>query len=239
MGTHGSNGAIDIERVVREVISRLAGRIGAETEKLAKGESEEYDQPLRISGRVVSLEQLPDQLEGLRQIVVTTGAVVTPAACDVLREAEVTVVYDTPTGANEPSRASLAIGATVAGGTTVALLNQLKSETQVEQIAGSELPLVVERLSGAVEHEGRVGVLLTSETAAASCLANRRPAVRAAVVDGVADVGDAIRTIGANLMVLDPRGRSMFDLQRCITTFCSDWPRRGDAMYESEMTKHE
>jgi hypothetical protein len=66
----------------------------------------------------------------------------------------------------------------------------------------------------AVALSGRRGLLLTRETAAAVCLANRRRGVRAAWAMDLPAAQRAVADVAANVLAVDPNPLSRFTLQR-------------------------
>ena len=73
-----------------------------------------------------------------------------------------------------------------------------------------------------------VAVLLTSEPAAAACLANRLPGVRAMTAGDAATLtalNATAQAIGANLLIVDPAGKSPFAMKQWIERFCQGAPR--------------
>jgi hypothetical protein len=77
----------DIERVVKEVLRRLAAMSPSSVQSTA------VDATLSISARVVTVAELNGKLQGVKQVEVPPRAVVTPAARDYLRERGVQLLY--------------------------------------------------------------------------------------------------------------------------------------------------
>jgi ribose 5-phosphate isomerase RpiB len=73
---------------------------------------------------------------------------------------------------------------------------------------------VVPELCDAVALGGQRGILLTAETAAGLCLANRRRGVRAALANDFATVEAALQSVATNVLVIDPVRVGNFRLQR-------------------------
>ena len=74
----------------------------------------------------------------------------------------------------------------------------------VRFVTGQNLLEIVQKITHTIAAERRCGVLLTSQAAAAVCLANRRRGVRATMGYSLASAAAATAAIGANLLVLDP-----------------------------------
>ena len=94
-----------------------------------------------------------------------------------------------------------------------------------DHLEGRELACVVSRLTETVSGGKQLGLLLTGQPAAALCLANRRPSVRAALATGPQCVTAAVDSIGANMLVVDPAGRSLFELVTMARRFTSPGQR--------------
>ena len=62
----------------------------------------------------------------------------------------------------------------------------------------------------------RVIVVLTSEPEVAACLANRNEQVKAAVVGDTAAVARVKSELDGNVFVVDPAGRSFFELRNIL-----------------------
>jgi len=92
-------------------------------------------------------------------------------------------------------------------------------------LAQTGLTQVALELTDAVAKGGKMGVLITDRPLAAVCLANRHYGVRAAQVCHVRDVEHALAQIGANLLVVEPRVPSAFELVRMVRTFHAAGPR--------------
>ena len=194
----------DVEHVVRQVLAEIAG--GNSNAAAAGGE-------LVISGRVVSLADLAGRLTGVARVVVERGAVFTPAARDELKQQGVTIA-STISEKQPTATETIYLGCVEtkydAGPLTTALAND---GVRVERISATNLPAMIDTLCQRTVNDGR-GMLVTGLPAAGLCLANRQRGVRAALATDVAAVEAAVAAIGANLLVIDPAGKSVFELRR-------------------------
>jgi hypothetical protein len=77
----------DIDRVVREVLRRLAAMTPSPLEPAAAATT------VSLTTRVVTMAELKRKLDGVQRVEVPYRAVVTPAARDYLRERGVQLVY--------------------------------------------------------------------------------------------------------------------------------------------------
>ncbi len=152
------------------------------------------------------------------------GAVITPAARDELRSRQIAVASAVV------EKSNVAIPLLYVGtaetkfesGPLVASL--IAAGQRVEQVTQHERTLVVEKLSDEATR-GNWGLLLTHRPAAGLCLANRRRGVRAALGSSVEAVAEAMAEVDANLLVVDPRGKSLHGIRRIVF----EWRRGGAA----------
>lgn len=74
----------EIERIVREVLAEMSAR--AATSRPAESGLE-----LIVTEKVVSAKEIEYKLDGVTRLVVTRGAIITPAARDLLRERKIAI----------------------------------------------------------------------------------------------------------------------------------------------------
>ncbi len=180
---------------------------------------------LALDEAVVSATVLADRLAGVGRLMVRRGAVVTPAARDLLRERNIDLSYQTA-ASQAGARTRLVVGLADTNCPTTTLFNLLTREPlAIEHVTATDLAAVLDELAGQLAKPMTLALLLTGESAAALCLANRLPGVRAATAGSIRDVVAAIAAIGINLLVLDPTGKSPFVLKQWIARFCQGGPR--------------
>lgn len=227
--------AAQIDDIVREVLRRLASSsasssaAGAASETRSLGETRSNRRQLTWNQRVVTAAALRDVLDGVAELSVPPRTVVTPEARDLLRRYGVALRWaeaaGTPRTAAAATARPLVLGAADTTYDSSPLVAALaRSRIRVQQVAHSGLAGVVAELADAAAKDGLPAVLITGQPAAAVCLANRRRGVRAAGGATRREAGEAVRAIGANLLIVDPRGRSFFDLLRGMEDFCRGHP---------------
>jgi hypothetical protein len=86
----------------------------------------------------------------------------------------------------------------------------------IERLAQCGLAAAVDEIVDAVAKGGKLGVLITPQTAAAICLANRTRGVQAVLATRVDSIRTLRGTIGANLLAIDPTGRGTHELAGMI-----------------------
>ena len=77
-----------IKQITEMVMAKLDGRQNAASRELSG--------VLRVRERLITLQQLPESLEGIRTLVGIKGAVVTPSVRDVLRAKKIQLVTEEP-----------------------------------------------------------------------------------------------------------------------------------------------
>jgi hypothetical protein len=218
--------AIDIEGIVREVLSRLLTPEAAKsTDSSASSNSgtSNNGKQIVLLQRVVTLAELDGELTGASQVVVPRGAVVTPAVKDLLRQTGVALTFaanGTKTDKSNKHRLTIAVVET--SYEPAGLLRAIEGEfVSVQRLAKTGLDTVIDEIAAQVARGGDLGLLLTGRTAAANCLANRQRGVRAVVAEKVSDVARAISDVGANLLVIDPAMKGIFELKQMAKAFAA------------------
>jgi hypothetical protein len=176
------------------------------------------------------------RLDGVRRLVVPRGAIVTPAVQDELRGRDIGVA-ESDQAAGEPAVAiRIVVGPLSADFSPAALTAAMAREgfhAQCSTVAC--LIAAVEKLAADVSHGDTLGVLLTSHVAAAICLANRLPGVRAISDGGGTAIYEAAAAVGANLLVADPKAGSVFQLKRSVVEFVRDGVRPCPEVFQERL----
>jgi hypothetical protein len=213
----------EIERLVREVVSRLLPGVLTEMPQDVPGKLPTKPiEELTLTARLVSLGEIEGRLNGIKRLVVPPRAVITPAVRDLLRTQGVSISYAVAKDCKNKKSIGLVLGiaeSTLDGKTLATGLKHLGMD--VELLPQGSLPQVLAALIESVTKQGRSGVLLTSESEAALCLANRHRSVRAMLGRERMQIRKAVRAIGANMLVVEPAGRSTFELRQMIVEFGS------------------
>ncbi|MHB1037196.1 MAG: hypothetical protein ACYC35_24565 [Pirellulales bacterium] len=230
---------VNIDEVVREVMARLGLTPGDQAAVAPTGTPQapaagaaDTAGELELSDRVLTLAGLDRLPNGIRRVSVPRGTVVTPAAADQLRRRNVELTYQA-SAAGQPAaglRLLLAVAETACD--PAALVSALgRDGIQVERIAAGSLAGAVGELTGKVRAGGALGMVITGQSAAALCLANRIAGIRAALGADAAAVAQAVGQVGANLLVVDPSGISFFQLKQIVGEFCRGGLRDCPAAY--------
>ncbi len=207
----------------------------ANTEERIQSEAGE----LAVDQAVVSMSaiaELSGKLDGVRRLMVRRKAVVTPAVRDLLRQRKIELAYRSdaeakPKNADQTNAAlRLIFGVAETNNMQVDLLLKLlaRASVAIERLAPAGLLETIDDLARQLAAPATVGLLLTSEPAAAVCLSNRLVGVRAMAAGDAGTLtalGATARAIGANLLVVDPAGRGLHAMKQLIDRFCQGAPR--------------
>lgn len=224
----------DIEAIVREVCRRLqqlsdGGTVGANdgagTEKptsakpAARQPAADATQ-LQLPDRTVTMGLVAGRLEGVKEVHVPAGAVVTPSVRDELRKRQIVLRRADVQTADAAVRAGLVLGvagnADPAGAAAAALQAEAGAADRIDDPCVLE---VVCQVTQALAAPARIGLVLTDRPAVALCLANRRASIRAAWGVSAASVRAATEQIGANLLVVNPAAHGLTELRGMIREF--------------------
>ena len=229
-----SPSTVDIELVVREVLAQLraapenpvatpqaAAGPGTSVPSKPPSEQKTTDQPftLTVATRVVTMNDVAGRLDSIRRVVVSREAIVTPAVRDeLLRRGIALECAKSANGAPATVHLSLMIsGIDFDPATLMAALG--REGFQVTQSSSDCLIAAGDQLATELRRGDTVGVLLSRHAAAGLCLANRLPGVRAVGGIDAPAVAAASAAVGANLLVVDPRAGTFFQLKQAITEF--------------------
>jgi len=224
--------ADEIERIVRDVMSRLASERSAAAKPENKAKEPETPKPIEppkptapaaselvLETKVVTLAEVQGRLVGIQQLIVAERAIVTPAVRDLLREKKVGLVRRSAAaqaaGAQASGSASgrtIVVAAVDAKAAVGSLVRELRSQgCKIEELAQAGLEAAVRELSDEVAKSGAVGLLVCEEPEAALIALNRRSGIRAVGGDDVAAIERSAKAVGANAFVV--RGSKVGGLQ--------------------------
>ena len=230
----------DIERIVRDVLADL-GLATAVCERTSESTAEKTEpapvvtsEPLPpprpagdvvIADRVVTLAGIGERLASARRLVVPPRAVVTPAVRDELRRRNVTLVVEENSPTNTSTGRKVAM--TVLG-------SKIDSKPVVDELARQGLVVDVQRVDCLVRatddmarqlrNTGTTGIVLSNYGAIAMCLANRHQGVRAVLASDESRTATDAVSVGANLLVAEPRRLAPEMLVKLVSAFCQQGP---------------
>ena len=236
---------LDIERVVREVLAELnrgatagsSSSAGNTVGQANSGTRSPLNGELVLSTRLVTMDDIADRLAGIRRVVVAPQAVVTPAVRDVLRQRDITLSRGLP----EKNAAAAALRLVVVAARSKFDPKLLAGSLQGEGIAiecrkTDCILAATDQLAAELAKGDALAVLLTPHTAAALCLTNRLPGVRAVLAAGSGNVQADINAVGANLLVADPHSIGLFKLARVAGDFYRGGLRACPEVFRKRLT---
>ncbi len=220
---------IDVDKVVRDVLAQLdaarkpsvAGR-----EAPAAATSGTSDGELAVQSPVVTLAELEGRLAGIKRLVVPARSVVTPSVRDELQRRKIALVYASGSPAASTGAVRLVMTVLDARFDTGPLARAIQGEgIEFDHRRADCLIAATDQLAGELGRSNTLGLVLSTDPAAALCLANRHRGVRAIWgVDAKSVEADA-DAVGANLMVVNPQAASVPQLARMVSHFCRGGPR--------------
>ena len=222
----------DIDRIVQEVLRRLREPVspaGEAPPPVPDPREAQASEPgtLRLPERLVTLAVIEGRLAGVRHVVVRPEAIVTPAVQDLLRKRGIGVTRDESQPAAPSAGTPCALAASETQFDPAALAVQVGGEL----VQAGTLVKAIEALAERIRRRNQLAVLLTGQIAPATCLANRQPGVRAAWGGSLPMIRDAVQSVGANLLVLDPAERSLTELAKSVREFLRPGPRECPLAY--------
>lgn len=209
-----------IEQIVAEVMRRLMP-----TAASAPVSSETNNrQTIQLTDSVITADVLAEKIANGSRVAVGAKAIVTPSARDWLRHNNVELTQASDGTANGTA-------ASVETKSDKLVITHSASQTidRVLEDAGrpsnggwnrksvSSADEAAKKAIGELRRESsRVIVVLTSEPEVVACLANRNEKAKAAVVADVAAVARVKFGLDGNVFVVDPAGRSFFELRNIL-----------------------
>ncbi len=208
------NHTLDIDGIVREVLRRLADHTAAPR---AAGSS------LELADRVLTLDTLSRLPKDVRAVRIAPGSIITPAARDELKRRSIQIERVTSSAAEKGQVANVALwletGVAIPEGAAAAWRNA--SQGGPREILG--------RIGESLQRGGQAIVAARAAHAAAIAL-NRKPGVRAAVVEAAERIEEIIAHSGANVLVLEA-GKApaslwnrLLELSPAAAPPRADWP---------------
>jgi hypothetical protein len=244
--------SIDIERVVREVLAEMRLAQAENGQRKADGQGPKAAAPvsrpsspaptavpgdLMLSSRVVTMTEIAGRLDGIRRVVTSRGAIVTPAVRDELIRRGITLACGEASNGRPATTVRVVLVTVGTDADPKALAAGLAREgTTVEHVALDCLLVATEQLAAETAHADTLGVLLTPHTAAGLCLANRLRGLRAVTGGDAPAVAAAAAAVGANLLVVDPQAGTFFQVKQMVAEFCRGGVRPCPAVFRARLT---
>jgi hypothetical protein len=171
--------------------------------------------------RLLLLRHVESLAAGTREVKIAPGTVVTPLARDALKRLGIELRFVSRAEVDRARRTGeWAFAIEAESGITTAFRRSLLDDP----LSWTELATSAELSEWLGGNEDRGGMLLTDESALAVWRACRVPGIRAAAAETAEAVDRAVQGLGVNLLVIDPRGKSIAFLRQLGLTY-----RRGGA----------
>jgi hypothetical protein len=196
-----------VSEAVQEVLKDLRPRSPARTESDCQV----------FVGKLLSVRQAESLPPGTRTVQVACDVVITPLAQDLLKLRGITIRIGTKANSREAASSGEWGFAIESGlGTVSALRRALLGDERPWSELPAELSNVGEWL---VEAAGRGAVWVTDEGALTVWKSCQVSGVRAASAAEPADVHRAAITLGPNLLVIEPAGKSISWMKQLVSAF--------------------
>ncbi|MDZ7620552.1 MAG: hypothetical protein U1E05_26410 [Patescibacteria group bacterium] len=247
-----SQTAMDIERVVREVLAEMAAAptglaqtgaaqapapvatpapvaaptVSPKAQSSAVATAKPSADTLVLTDRLVTLAQLVGRTPATRRVLVPEGAVVTPAVRDELRRRGMTLEFGGAVLQSPADGCRLAVWNVSKRYDAAPLVTTLRREGVAVQLESATcLIATTDALAAVVRGGNTVGLILTRQPAVAQCLANRHAGMRAAIgLDGPQSAAD-LTALGGNVLVVDWAARTLFPIKQMVSELCRGAPR--------------
>jgi len=176
-----------------------------------------------IREKVITAELLAARVQGVRRVQVQPRAVLTPSARDYLRQHALECLREAGAAG---ARLSWQIVVSQSPPHLNTALETLRKEgfAFTRQLAGTPVEVVREITTAVCRAEVAGAVVVTGQPDMVACLANRQPRLRAGVAGDVASVTRLQNDLGANVLALNPAGRSFSDLRNILRAYLGTAP---------------
>jgi len=209
-----------VDEAVRAALAELFGVAAPSPARTTPKAPSTPREPV-FADRLFGLRQAEALAAGAGSVRIAAGTVVTPLARDLLKRRGVVVRVAGLAEVAAAARGEWGFAIEAGAG----WLDALRRSFLQDGGLWNELePSVDAAVAWLGDGEGRGALLVTTDGATAVWRACQSPGVRAAFAAEPADVQRAVRTLGANLIVVDPAGKSIAWIKQLATAF-----RRGGA----------
>jgi hypothetical protein len=186
-------------------------------------------QVLRWTGRIVAAEDLRRSLNGHRELLVPSRAIITPLAAEELRARGVRVTCQ-PAEAAPPERPMWGIAQDLPYPEVASAVQGLRRDGLVVKEmqacpAGARCSWSRALAECVARGECHGGVVFCQDPGLVCCVANKVAGLRAVAVARVAQAAQALLTIGPNFLAVEMPGRTFFEIRQVLRCLCgSDAP---------------
>lgn len=183
----------------------------------AVGSRRQEPERWNFQGRLFAFKHAEALADGIREVRLAPGTVVTPMARDHLKRMGVAVrLVAEAEVVGEGRRGEWGFAIDDQSGTMAALRRGLLAEEGTWFDVGPEPSRAARWVA---ESPARGAVALTAESSTACWQANQVRGIRAATVADADSVARAVRHLGANLLVIEPSGKSIPWLKQMLAVY--------------------
>jgi ribose 5-phosphate isomerase RpiB len=177
-----------------------------------------------MARELITANMLEQWAQAGRPIVIPRDALITPAAQDWLRRANVPVTRESEAGGAAKTSYGLAaeFDQPMIRSTAAAIEEAAGPYRRFEMASGAgkeSLIAAVELCAAVAANQIERGIVLTNHPDSACVLANKLPNVRAMVGGGWRSVESACQTIGINVLIIPPGLRSFHEIKQMVGRF--------------------
>ena len=230
-----------IERIVARVMEQLQSRptpvrsagVGVQAEQTTERKQETTNGVL-LSENVITAEVLERQLNGSREIAIGPKSVLTPSARDFLRSRNIKWTRQTTHRANAAAACQWKAIVVRSMPGVAAVLDDVVGSGDAgwqHELVGCSSEAVSTAVSALCRADAAGVVVFAADVQSIACRANRNHHVRAGVVADVQAVETVRRSMGANLIGIDPNGKSYFELRNMLRAVTAGGPPRAPAQW--------
>lgn len=251
--------AVEIERIVAQVMERLlaappaarsvepsaapaapAAQVPEPRSAVANPNASSHpSQVIRLTEAVITADVLQSCINGAKTVQIGARAVLTPSARDFLRTRNIQCTRDaagnTGAGASgSPAETRWQAVISKANSQVEAVVKNLQAAGEAWETRLTGLPAEAARqgMSALCRGEAAGIVVFADQPEVVACLANRNTRVRAAAVWNAQQIAAAAQHLGANLLAIDPVGKSFFELRTMLKAFTAGGTPRLPASWE-------
>ena len=207
-----------IDRIVANVLSQLSPSENNTSSKVVNGENPVPDSVTRLSEAVITAELLqPIQSDSIE---VSTTAIITPAAFDLIRERRLKIgkakVSSNSTNSTNKDVSAKKLSIAIVRHTEAVdrALEDLDPHNQ--ELVSCPDDAAKFAISEICRGEAATVLIFAEQLHRAACLANRNTKVKAVIVHDQGDVAAIRKQLRANVWCLDPTDRSYFELRNVL-----------------------
>jgi hypothetical protein len=211
-----------VDRIVHSVLQQLKGPIAAEKPAPASTTPAPAPNPKtasdhRLAQPVITARLIEEQVpRGASAVVVSSRAVITPSALDVVRARKL-VIRRESTANSQPKSTSPLLAIVVRNTPVVERLARQKSWRR--ELLGCPDDAAKLAISSLARGDSGGVLIFAAQNHRAACFANRNAAVKAAAVSSFEGLRAILDQLRLNVLCIDPAGASDFELTRMIDLF--------------------